>query len=95
MRVGGTTVGRATFQPGWRWSEAIKPIVGTGHCEAHHLGILLAGTLHVVHADGSEGDIGAGEVHSIQPGYDAWVVGDEPAVGVEFDASTVATFGKA
>jgi hypothetical protein len=94
VNVGGTTVGRATLQPGWRWSEAIKPIVGTEDCQVPHLGVLLSGQVHVVHNDGSEADVFAGEVYAIQPGHDAWVVGDEPAVGVEFDAKTAATFAQ-
>lgn len=94
VKVAGTTVGRATLQPGWRWSETIKPVVGTDECEIHHLGVLLAGRMHVVHSDGSEADIAAGEVYDIQPGHDAWVVGDEPAVAVEFDAASAASFAK-
>ena len=92
VSVGGTTVGRGTMQPGWRWSENIKPIVGTESCQVHHLGIVLSGRIHIVHDDGSEGDISAGDVFSIEPGHDAWVVGDEPYVGVEFDPKTAATF---
>ena len=94
VKLGGAGVGRATFQPGWKWSESIKPIAGTNSCQVHHLGVSMAGLLHVVHDDGSEADIAAGEVYEIQPGHDAWVVGDEPAVAIEFDASTVATFAK-
>ncbi|MGH9226973.1 MAG: cupin domain-containing protein [Acidimicrobiales bacterium] len=92
--LGGTTVGRATFQPGWRWSESIKPIVGGDQCQVHHLGILLSGKMHVAHGDGTEADLLVGEVYNIQPGHDAWVVGDEPAVAVEFDPTTAAIFAK-
>ncbi len=94
VNVGGATVGRGTLQPGWRWSEVIKPVVGTEYCDVHHLGVLLSGKMHVVHNDGSEVDIAAGDVYNIQPGHDAWVVGDQPAVGVEFDAKTAATFAQ-
>ena len=94
VNLGGVTVGRATLEPGWRWSETIKPIVGTDNCEVHHLGVVLSGQVHVVHSDGSEADIVAGDVYDIQPGHDAWVVGDEPAVAVEFDAATAAQFAK-
>jgi hypothetical protein len=94
VTVAGTTVARGTMQPGWRWSENIKPIVGTDSCQVRHLGVVLSGRIHVVHEDGSEGDIAAGDVFDIQPGHDAWVVGDEPYVGVEFDQKTVATFAK-
>ncbi len=94
VAVGGATVGRLTLQPGWRWSESIKPIVGSDDCRTHHLGIMLSGRLHVVHSDGSEADVAPGDVYNIQPGHDAWVVGDEPVVGVEFDTATAATFAK-
>ena len=94
VNIGGTTVGRATLEPGWRWSESIKPIVGTESCEVHHLGILLSGRMHVEHTDGSAADLGPGDVYTIEPGHDAWVVGDEPAVGVEFDPTTAQTFAK-
>ena len=94
VNVGGRIVGRGTLQPGWRWSEAIKPLVGTDSCEVHHLGVLLSGRMHVVHNDGSEGDVAPGEVYNIQAGHDAWVVGDEPVVAIEFDPSAVETFAK-
>lgn len=94
VNVGRTTVGRATLQPGWRWSESIKPIVGTESCDVHHLGVLLSGRIRVVHTDGSEVEIGPGDVYNIEPGHDAWVVGDEPSVGVEFDPTTAETFAK-
>ena len=92
VTVGGRTVGRSTLEPGWRWSESIKPIVGTDSCEVHHLGVVLSGRLHVEHSDGSEADLGPGDVYDIQPGHDAWVLGDEPVVGVEFDPKTAQTF---
>jgi mannose-6-phosphate isomerase-like protein (cupin superfamily) len=94
VHVGGTTVGRATLQPGWRWSETIKAVVGTDDCQVHHLGVVLSGQMHVVHSDGSEADVSAGEVYVIQPGHDAWVVGDDPAVAVEFDARTAVAFAQ-
>jgi hypothetical protein len=94
VNVGGASVGRGTFQPGWRWSESIKPIVGTDSCQVHHLGMLLEGQMHVVHEDGTESDLNAGDIYSIEPGHDAWVVGDQPAVGVEFDTTSARTFGK-
>lgn len=95
LKVGAALVGRATMEPGWRWSEAIKPIVGTETCQVHHLGIVLSGGMHIAHSDGSEADLSAGEVYEIQPGHDAWVLGDEPFVGVEFNAAAVASYGQA
>lgn len=92
LKVGGKAVGKATFQPGWRWSESIKPVVGTDDCEMHHLGYMVAGTLHVVHADGTEADIHAGDFYNVQPHHDAWVVGEEVVEAVEFDPTTASTF---
>ncbi len=94
VTVGGATVARLTLQPGWRWSEAIKPVVGTESCAVHHLGVLLSGNMHVVHDDGTEVDIGPGSAYNIQPGHDAWVVGDAEVTGIEFDTKTAATFAK-
>jgi hypothetical protein len=81
-------------QPGWRWSECIKPIVGGESCQSHHVGVLISGAMHVVHNDGTESDIATGSGYVIEPGHDAWVVGDAPAVAYEFDSSTAATFAK-
>jgi hypothetical protein len=94
VNVGGATVARLTLQPGWRWSASIKPVVGTEDCRIHHLGVLLSGRMHLVHSDGSEVDLGPGDVYNIQPGHDAWVVGDEEAVGIEFDTAAAATFAR-
>ena len=86
VRLEGTTVARTTFQPGWKWSECIKPVVGTDSCQARHVGTLASGRLHVVHDDGSEGELGPGAAYVIEPGHDAWVVGDEPVVAFEFES---------
>jgi hypothetical protein len=94
VRLGDTTVGRATFQPGWKWSECIKPVVGTDSCQARHVGTVVSGRLHVVHNDGSEGDAGPGAAYVIEPGHDAWVVGDEPFVAYEFESKTAADYAK-
>jgi ethanolamine utilization protein EutQ (cupin superfamily) len=90
--LAGGQIGRYTFQPGWRWSECIKPIVKTDSCQVEHIGYVVSGTLHVVHDDGNEGDATAGDVYRIAPGHDAWVIGDEPAVLVEFQGA--ATYAK-
>ncbi|XVS66118.1 cupin domain-containing protein [Actinosynnema sp. CA-299493] len=84
VTVGGTTVGRAKFEPGWRWSQDVKPIAGTDSCQAAHTGYILSGRMHVVMDDGSEGEAGAGEAIMVEPGHDAWIVGDEPCVMVDF-----------
>lgn len=84
VTVGEHPVLRGTFEPGWRWSEHVRPIAGTDSCETAHLLFCTSGRMHVVMNDGSEADIGPGDVASIAPGHDAWVVGDEPCVAVDF-----------
>ena len=83
-RVGPATIGRATYEPGWRWSEHVKPIAGTDLCEAPHFQYHVAGTLRIEMADGSQFDAVPGQVTALPPGHDAWVVGDEPAVMVDW-----------
>jgi hypothetical protein len=85
VRAGSTTVSRLTLQPGWQWSECIKPVVGTDSCQIRHVGIVQSGAMHVVHDDGTEEDLEAGDAYVIEPGHDARVVGDEPFVGFEFE----------
>ena len=80
------TVARITWQPGWRWAVDVKPIVGTDYCQSHHLAYAVSGRVHVEMSDGIGMDIGPGEVYEIPPGHDAWVVGDEPFVSVDFEA---------
>jgi hypothetical protein len=87
VKIGAGEVGRYTFEPGWRWSQHIKPIVGTDSCQTDHIGYLVAGTLHVVTDDGASADVTAGSVYRIPPGHDAWVVGDDAAVVVEFQGA--------
>ncbi len=84
IKIGGAMVGRAVFQPGWRWSESVKPIAKTESCEAPHFQYHVSGTLHVVMDDGTEKDVKAGEVSLLGAGHDAWVVGNEPVVVVDF-----------
>jgi quercetin dioxygenase-like cupin family protein len=78
------TVMRTTFEPGWRWSECVKPVVGGDSCQIDHFGYCISGRMHVQMNDGAEHDVGPGEAIHIPPGHDAWVVGDEPYVGVDF-----------
>jgi quercetin dioxygenase-like cupin family protein len=73
-------VGRATFQPGWKWSEHVKPIAGTDSCEAAHRGYFVSGRMKVMSDDGDEMEYGPGDFAIMAPGHDAWVVGDEPCV---------------
>ncbi len=85
-------VGRMTYQPGWRWSVDVKPIAGTEQCQYHHLGVTLEGRLRVQMPDGSELELGPGDVFEIPPGHDAWVVGDSPWISVDFEA--MRTYGR-
>ena len=84
VKIGGATVGRATLEPGWRWKTSVQPLAQTKSCEAPHFQYHVAGTLHVVMDDGSEYDCKPGDVSLLPEGHDAWVVGDEPAVVVDF-----------
>ena len=84
VNIGGHPVIYGTFEAGWRWSEDLKPIAHTDHCEANHLLYCISGRMRVQMADGTEGELGPGDVASIEPGHEAWVVGDEPCIAVDF-----------
>jgi uncharacterized cupin superfamily protein len=84
VNVAGQNVGRGTFEPGWRWSENVKPIAGTDSCKVSHLCYCLSGRMRIDMDDGSEGEIGPGDVVAIPPGHDAEVVGEEACVLVDF-----------
>ena len=77
-------VGRATFLPGWRWSEHVKPIAKTASCQAAHMGYFVSGRMKVVMDDGEEMEYGPGDFAIMAPGHDAWVVGDEPCVVIDW-----------
>ena len=94
VHMGNATAARFTFEPGWRWSECVKPVAGTDSCQARHVGVVQSGRLHVTHEDGSEMEVGPGEAYLIEPGHDAWVVGDERFVGFVFEARTAEEFAK-
>lgn len=84
LNIGGAIVGRAVLEPGWRWATSVQPIAGTKSCEAPHFQYHIAGVLRVKMDDGSEFDCLPGNLSRIPPGHDAWVVGDEPVVIVDF-----------
>ena len=84
VNVAGRTIGKGTFEPGWRWSENIKPIAQTDSCQVSHLGYVLSGRMKVFMDSGSEEEVGPNQVFAIPPGHDAEVVGDEPCVMVDF-----------
>lgn len=84
VNIGGGSVGMLTLEPGWRWSEHVKPIAGTELCEAPHFQYQISGRLHVKMADGTEFEAGPGDVVSLPSGHDAWVVGNETVVVVDW-----------
>ena len=92
--LGSSKAARLTAQPGWQWSQCIKPVVGGDSCQVRHVGVITAGRMHVVHNDGTEGDAGPGDAYVIEPGHDAWVIGDEPVVAYEFESNAAATFAR-
>ena len=88
VNIGGGVVGKLTLQPGWRWSKDVKPLVGTKWCEAPHFQYHASGRLHVQMEDGTEFEAGPGAVTSLPAGHDAWVVGDEPVVLIDWYGAT-------
>ncbi|MCK7506603.1 MAG: cupin domain-containing protein [Desulfobacterales bacterium] len=84
IKIDGATIGRAIFQPGWRWSTSIQPLAKTKSCEASHLQYHVSGLLKVRMDDGTELECRPGDVSLLPSGHDAWVVGDEPVVVVDF-----------
>ena len=94
VHLGQAPVARLAVQPGWRGSECIKPVVGGESCQAAHLGYVVSGQIHIAATDGTELDLGPGDAYRIDPGHDAWVVGDEPFVALEFESKTAETCAK-
>jgi quercetin dioxygenase-like cupin family protein len=88
IRMGDVTVSKQTYQPGWKWSEHIKPIAGTDSCQVHHVGVWVSGRMHVRADDGQEIEYGPGDVADIPPGHDGWVIGNKPAVFYAFTSKT-------
>ena len=94
VRLSGATAARMTFEPGWKWSDCVKPAAGTDSCQLRHVGVVGSGRLHVEHEDGTEMDLGPGDAYLIEPGHDAWVVGDETFVGYEFEARSAEEYAR-
>jgi hypothetical protein len=84
VNIAGTVMGRATFEPGWKWSECVKPIAKTDSCQASHLGYVVSGRMKVIMDDGTEVDYEPGDAMSLPPGHDAWIVGNETCVVLDF-----------
>ena len=89
VNVGDRQPMRTTFEPGWRWSESVKPIVKTDSCQVHHLIYMVSGRMGVRMDDGTEAEFGPGDVGEVPEGHDAWVIGDEPVVAVDFGGGAV------
>jgi hypothetical protein len=89
LKIGGGEVGRFVFEPGWRWSNDVKPIAGTDSCQAAHFQYHVSGRIAVRMDDGTEIVAGPGDITSLPAGHDGWVVGDEPAVVIDWYGATV------
>lgn len=87
VSIGGGSVGKATFEPGWKWSLSVKPIAKTDSCQGNHQVYVFSGRMHIAMTDGTEIEIGPGDVAHIPPGHDAWVLGSEPCVALDFGAA--------
>ena len=94
VRVGPTTASRIVFEPGWRWSESVKPVAGTDSCQVRHVGVIQSCRMGVTHEDGTELELAAGTAYVIEPGHDAWVVGDEPVLAYEFSSEAAEEFAR-
>jgi len=92
VRTGAATAARISLEPGWNWSECVKPVAGTDSCQVHHVGFVQSGSMRVVHEDGTELELGPGSAYEILPGHDAWVIGDERCVVFEFESNAAEQF---
>jgi hypothetical protein len=84
VRIGGMTIGRATYEPGWKWSEDVGKELGQALCEVEHVGLVVSGRATAAMRDGRVIEMKAGDIFFIEPGHDSWVVGDEPYVSLHF-----------
>jgi hypothetical protein len=94
VHVGGTAGARMRLEPGWSWAECIKPIVGTDSCQLRHVGVVRSGRMRVIHDDGTELELGRGDMYVIEPGHNAEVVGDEPFEGFEFERRSAEEYAR-
>lgn len=92
VNVGGHTIMRGTFDPGWKWSECVKPTVKTASCQVSHVVYTISGRMAIRMDDGTEQEVGPGFAGAIAPGHDAWVIGNEPCVLIDFTGGP--TYGK-
>jgi hypothetical protein len=94
VNLTGLVFGKATFEPGWRWTESVKDIAGTDLCQVHHNGYVVQGRMRISSEDGAEQEVGPGDVFVVPPGHDAWVLGDEACVVFDF-AGGIGEYAKA
>ena len=94
VRLGGTTAARLTLEPGWAWSDCVKPVAGTETCQLRHVGVVQSGRMRVTHEDGTVLELGPGEAYVIEPGHDAEVVGGEAFVGFEFEPGAAQEYAR-
>ena len=84
ITVGALTFGQETLEPGWRWSKDVRPLAGTDRCEFHHVGFQVSGRWVCEDRDGTQVEVGPGDIFDTPPGHDAWVIGDQPSVCIDF-----------
>jgi hypothetical protein len=94
VKMNDTSAARLTLEPGWTWADCIKPVAGTDSCQLRHVGVAMSGSMRITHDDGTELAIGPGQAYLIEPGHNAEVVGDEPFVGLEFEARSAEEYAK-
>jgi hypothetical protein len=94
VHVGGAAVARFTMEPGWRWSECVKPVAGTDTCQHRHLGVVQSGRMRVFHDDGTELEIGPGDAYVIEPGHDAEILSGDRFVAFEFEPRSAEEFAR-
>lgn len=92
VEIDDLTIMRATFQPGWKWSECVKPTAGTNSCEVPHINYIISGRMVIAMDDGTQKEMKSGDVAVISPGHDAWVVGNEACVAIDFSGGRI--YGK-
>jgi quercetin dioxygenase-like cupin family protein len=84
VRLAGVTMGRATYEPGWKWSEHVRPVAGTPSCQVEHVGLVVSGRAMALMDDGTKVNLNPGDCFYIAPGHDSWVIGEEPYVSLHF-----------
>ena len=94
VHLGGHAAARLTMEPGWRWSECVKPVAGTDSCQHRHLGVVQAGRMRVTHDDGTVLELGPGDAYVIESGHDAEIVGSDRFVGFEFEPKAAEEYAR-